>query len=177
MYRTWPTQTCLCEEVQAILARLKEDKETDLCRATCLRFHTRPTDNAAPHPQRCPARGAHTSLAHPDNHVDPLGLPHPRTNMQLPSNPHHLPPTHHQALMCQARKLRASRHFWNNLSGTRHHPLHPPPHRLPQIQGSHANDADQLETSVIRITRWACRSTTSEPHPPRGGEGETSRRT
>ena len=104
MYSTWPTQTCLREEVQAILARLKEDKETALYRETCLRAHTRPTDNAAPHPQRCPARGAHTSLAHPDTHVDPLGLPHLRTNLQLPSDPHHLPLTHHQALMFQRRK-------------------------------------------------------------------------
>ena len=173
MHHTWPTQTCLCEEVQAILARPQEDKETFLYRATCIRFHTRPTDNAAPHLQRCPARGAHNSPAHPDNHVDPLGLPHLRTNLQLPSNPHHRPPTHHQALMCPARNLKASRHFWSNLSGTRHHPLHPPPHRLPHSQGSNANDADQLETSVIRITRWACHSTTSEPPPPQDGEGET----
>ena len=153
MYRTWPTQTCLCEEVQAILANLKDDRETDLGRETCPRYHTRPTNNVAPHHQRCHARGAHHRLAHPDDNVHPLDLPHLRTNLQLPSNPHHLPRNHHQAPMCQARKLRASRHFWNNLLGTRHHPLHPPPHRLPQIQGSHANNADQLETSVTKTTR------------------------
>ena len=104
MYSTWPTQTCLCEEVQAILAHPKEDRETDLGRETCTRYHTRPTNIVAPHPQRCPARGAHHRPTHPDDNVDPQDLHRLRTNLQLPSDPHHLPLSPHQALMYRMRK-------------------------------------------------------------------------
>jgi hypothetical protein len=81
-----------------------EDRETVLGREPYTRYHTRPTYNVAPLPQQCPARGAHHRLAHPDDHVDQLDLPRLRTNLQLPSDPHHLPLSPHQALMYQMRK-------------------------------------------------------------------------